>query len=140
MTLPLAVKGTMFITQTATVSERKVPVHLFVSGHRHCNADQCLNNTAFSLSSGNTCILLPDVGPIHQVILPCDNDDTLIQKDVRHPTLHLAFRIRLKHPGMMLTVGPKTPLSLLFSSGVLHVLPFVGTREQLTCLMAQQQN
>ena len=77
MTLPLAVKGTLFITQTATVSERKVPVHLFFSGHRHCNADQCLNTTAFSLSSGNTCILLPDIGPIHRVILPCDTDDTL---------------------------------------------------------------
>jgi hypothetical protein len=72
------------------------------------------------------------------VILPCDNDDTLIQKDVRLPPLHLAFRIRLKDPGMMLTVGPETPLSLLFSSGFLHVLPFLGTREQLTCLMAVQ--
>ena len=129
-------KGTLTVTSGAA-STANPPIQFFFSRHRHFNTTQCVNRTAFTLCSGQTCVLLTDFVPIHRVIMP-DSTSPLLRKDDMLPPLHLGYRISLKQPDLQLTVGAKTPLSLLFSSGILHVRPFVGTHDQLACLMFLQ--
>jgi hypothetical protein len=133
MALTLTMKKNGEATPAVTPMKRQPPV-LFTSRSDHFDLEQCESEMEFTVNPNEQHVLLPTnlKWRIPRVLL----DDAGTVRINNGQSGHiLGYCISLKQPDMMLTVGPKTPLSLLINSGYLDVVPFFVTCDQYMLLV-----
>ena len=98
----------------------------------HFDSEQCMNDTEFTVNPYEEHVLLiANLDKIPTVIV---NAAHQLLKDPQRGNHYLGYCISLKPNDMTLTVGPKTPLSLLLSSGYFTAVPFFMTFDQYMVL------
>ena len=106
---------------------KRQPSVLFNCGSEHFDPEQCVCDKEFIVNPKEEHVLL--IGNLAQIpTMTVGNGQQLRKK--QQTGQFLGFRIDLKQMDMTLTVGPKTPLSLLFNSGYFNIVPFSMTRDQ----------
>ena len=117
--------------------KRQPPV-LFMGWSDHFDLEQCESEREFTVNPNEQYVLLPtNLRRIPSVLL---DDAGTVRIDNRQSGRTLGYCISLKQPDMMLTVGTKTPLSLLLNSGYLDVVPFFVTCDQYMLLVYKKKN
>ena len=130
--------GTITVTKAPSVCSPKTrAVHVFLTeSGDNFNSSQCFNNSQFILNPNQECLLITNLMAI-SVKLDTENMQAPLQFD-HSSQLRLCYSISIKHPGMALIVGEKTPLSLLLKTGCVAAHPFCVTRDDWFKLFSQQ--
>jgi hypothetical protein len=109
----------------------------FMCLSEHFDPEQCFSQQKFTVNPKEEhVLLLMNHGKIALKIL---SDRNKIWKNDRRPGKYLGFSISLKQPDMTLTVGEKTPLSLLMNSGYFNIVPFFMEGSQYVLLMEKNE-
>ena len=115
---------------------KRQPRVLFMCWSRHFDPEQCMNDTEFTVNPNEEHVLLiSNLGKIPTMTVGAAHQLLIDKQQAGH---FFGYSINLKQMDMTLTVGPRTPLSLLLSSGYFTIVPFVMTYDQYM-LMAYMQ-
>ena len=119
-----------------TPMKRKQQIR-FMCLSEHFDPEQCFSQKEFTVNPNEEhVLLLMNHGKIaHKILL----DKNRIWINDRRPGKYLGFSISLKQPDMTLTVGEKTPLSLLMNSGTFNIVPFFMAGSQYVLLMEKNE-
>jgi hypothetical protein len=126
-------------TKETTPPPAAAAVYVFLeTGSRlNFNPNQCFNTAQFILNSNQECTLITNL-MASNVLTHSNNPETPLVFDDPYNQVRMCYKIRVKHPGMAVTVGEKTPLTLLLNAGCLSATPFCVTRNEWFKLYSQQ--
>ena len=123
---------TLTLWKGEAAPKKRQPRVLFLCWSEHFDPEQCVSQTEFTVNPNEEHVLLiANAGRITSVKL---GDPRRIRNDDQQPSRSLAYSICMKQPDMSLTVGLRTPLSLLLKSGYLNIVPFFVTHDEYMVL------
>lgn len=106
---------------------------MFKDESGHFDPQQCRSEKEFTVKPNHEYVLLTH----NEIFSAIVGKTTPIPRGM--PKRHLGYSISLKHLDMIVTVGNKTPLSLLLQSGYFYVVPFFMTLNQFAILAQQSK-